>query len=59
VLDEPEDEWALKLLREEHVVVHPGFLFDFNEEGFLVLSLLTPEDIFAEGLRRIFAFIEK
>ncbi|MBF0330766.1 MAG: pyridoxal phosphate-dependent aminotransferase [Candidatus Omnitrophica bacterium] len=55
----PEDEWALKLLKEKHVVVHPGFLFDFDEEGFLVLSLLTKEDVFAEGLRRIAAFIEK
>jgi aspartate/methionine/tyrosine aminotransferase len=55
----PEDEWALKLLKEKHVVVHPGFFFDFDEEGFLVLSLLTREEVFAEGLKRIFAFIEK
>lgn len=49
----PEDEWALKLLKEKHVVVHPGFFFDFDEEGFLVLSLLTREDVFIEGLRRL------
>lgn len=49
----PEDEWALALLREAHVSVHPGFFFDFDEEGYVVVSLLTPEDVFREGLRRI------
>ena len=50
----PEDEWALALLREQHVVVHPGFFFDFDEEGYVVVSLLTPEESFREGLRRMF-----
>jgi len=49
----PEDEWALELLREHHVSVHPGFFFDFDEEGFIVVSLLTPQEVFHEGIRRI------
>jgi hypothetical protein len=32
--------------------VQPGFFFDFEEEAFLVVSLLTPPGIFAEGVRR-------
>ena len=30
-----------------------GIFFDFESEAFLVLSLLTPPDVFAEGLKRI------
>ena len=59
VKDVPEDEWALKLLREDHVFVHPGFFFDFDEEGYIVVSLLTREDVFREGIARLLASIEK
>jgi len=48
-----EEEWAIQLLDRRDVLVQPGFYFDFESEAFLVLSLLTPPDIFAEGLRRI------
>ncbi|MDP9170200.1 MAG: pyridoxal phosphate-dependent aminotransferase [Acidobacteriota bacterium] len=48
-----EEEWALCLLAEDDVLVQPGFFYDFEAEAFLVLSLLTPPPVFAEGLRRI------
>lgn len=48
-----EEEWALRLLAEHDVLVQPSFFYDFEAEAFLVLSLLTPPPIFAEGLRRI------
>ena len=48
-----EEDWVLQLLAEKDVLVQPGFFFDFESEAFLVLSLLTPPAIFAEGLRRI------
>ena len=48
-----EEEWALHLLADSDVLVQPGFFYDFETEAFLVLSLLTPPAIFAEGLRRI------
>jgi alanine-synthesizing transaminase len=57
-LDIPEDEWALKLLREAHVFVHPGYFFDFDEEGYVVVSLLTPESTFREGIARLLSSIE-
>jgi alanine-synthesizing transaminase len=50
-----EEEWALSLLSSDGVLVQPGFFFDFEREAFLVLSLLTPEKIFREGVRRILA----
>ena len=45
----------MRLLDERDVLVHPGYFFDFPREAFLVLSLLTPEDDFAEGTARVLA----
>jgi hypothetical protein len=37
--------------------VHPGHFYDFPDEGYLVVSLLTPADDFAEGTRRLMAYV--
>jgi aspartate/methionine/tyrosine aminotransferase len=50
-----EEALALELLREDGVAVHPGFLFDFAEPGYLVLSLLPPAATFEEGVARTLA----
>jgi aspartate/methionine/tyrosine aminotransferase len=47
------EEWALSLLEDESVYVHPGGFFGFDVEAYLVVSLLTPEDVFDEGVHRI------
>jgi len=48
-----DEEWALLFLEKKNVLLHPGYLFDFSEGSFLVASLLTPPDIFQEGIQRI------
>ncbi len=48
-----EEEWALGLLTAEGVLVQPGFFFDFESEAFLVISLLTAPEVFAEGMARL------
>jgi hypothetical protein len=48
-----EEEWALHLLGGCNVLVQPGYFYDFDQDGLLVLSLLTPEETLSEGLRRI------
>ena len=50
-----EEEWVLGLLQRENVLVQPGFFYDFDREAFLILSLLTPEEIFSEGIARLLA----
>jgi len=52
-----EDDWALALL-ERGVLVHPGHFYDFDDEAYLVVSLLPPADVFAEGIARIAALVE-
>jgi len=51
-----EEALALGLLQEEHVLVHPGFFFDFPHEAFVVVSLLPPEDIFADAFGRVLRY---
>ncbi len=48
-----EEEWCLELLESDAVLAQPGFFYDFESDGFLVLSLLPPPEIFREGLRRL------
>jgi len=48
-----EDTWAELLVREEGIIVHPGYFFDFDRDGFLVLSLILPLEAFADGVRRL------
>jgi alanine-synthesizing transaminase len=50
---EPEEELMLAVLHESSVLAHAGYFFDFASESFLIVSLLTPEDAFADGVSRI------
>jgi alanine-synthesizing transaminase len=48
-----EEEWVLELLRRDRVLVQPGWYYDFADEPYLVVSLLTPEPEFRTGTRRV------
>jgi aspartate/methionine/tyrosine aminotransferase len=48
-----EEQWTLDLLQHHNVLVQPGYFYDFEQEAFLVLSLLTPTDVFHEGFSRL------
>jgi aspartate/methionine/tyrosine aminotransferase len=50
---QPEEDLVLDLLRRGHVLIHPGYFFDFPRESYLVLSLLAPEPRFAMGLESV------
>jgi alanine-synthesizing transaminase len=48
-----DEELAIELLREKSVLVHPGHFYDFPSDGYLVLSLISPQHEFAQGMRAI------
>jgi hypothetical protein len=49
-----QDEGAeIRLLRDHDVLVQPGYFYDFESTGYIVISLLTPPDIFKEGIERL------
>lgn len=49
---EPEEDLVLRLLGDG-VLVQPGYFFDFSRESFLVVSLITPPAVLADGIDRI------
>ena len=50
---EPEEDLVVDLLTSSGVLVHPGYFFDFPRESYLIVSLLTPPEPFAEGVGRL------
>ena len=67
-LREPEGGWSavlevpatmgdealvLKIVESAHVIVHPGYFFDFAGGAFLVVSLLPEPDVFRAALDRL------
>lgn len=48
-----EQQLALGLLRDHGVLVQPGFFYDFEDDGYVVLSLLTKPGEFREGVESL------
>jgi aspartate/methionine/tyrosine aminotransferase len=52
-----DEQLALELLNSRGVYVHPGHFYDFPADGYMVVSLITPENAFADGIEQLFAVI--
>ena len=48
-----DEDLAIELVREKSVLVHPGHFYDFESDGYLVLSLIAPTTEFADGVRAV------
>jgi len=48
-----DEDMVCRLLDTDHVLVHPGYFYDFEEESCLVVSLLTRPDRFMTGIDRL------
>jgi aspartate/methionine/tyrosine aminotransferase len=53
-----DEDLALELLNTRGVYVHPGHFYDFPVDGYLVVSLITPELPFAAGIEALVALID-
>jgi alanine-synthesizing transaminase len=53
-----DEETTLELLSREAVAVHAGHFFGFPGNGWLVVSLLPEEPLFAEGISRILSYFD-
>jgi alanine-synthesizing transaminase len=51
-----DEDLTVALLERCSVLVHPGHFFNFWRDGFLVLGLISPENEFREGARRLLGF---
>lgn len=52
-----DEELAIALVQEKNVIVHPGHFYDFPRDGYLVLSLITGESEFREGVQRVLQYL--
>lgn len=50
-----EETLVLELLEENHVLVHPGYFFDFERGTFIIVSLLPEPSEFREGMTSVLA----
>ncbi|HVS89713.1 MAG TPA: pyridoxal phosphate-dependent aminotransferase [Candidatus Acidoferrum sp.] len=48
-----DEDLAVDLLTTKNVYVHPGHFYDFPADGYLIVSLITSEPDFAEGIGRL------
>jgi len=48
-----DEELAIELLATRDVYAHPGHFYDFPSNGYLIVSVITPEPEFAKGIERL------
>lgn len=48
-----DEEWAMRVLLGDGVLVHPGYFFDYADEGVVVVSLLASTDALTQGLESL------
>jgi aspartate/methionine/tyrosine aminotransferase len=53
-----DEDLAISVLRECGVLVHPGHFYDFPQDGYLVLSLISHVEEFREGTSRLANFFK-
>jgi alanine-synthesizing transaminase len=54
-----EEQLVVDLLEHEHVLVHPGYFFDFPRQTHLVVSLLPQPDLFSDAVDRALRFVTR
>jgi aspartate/methionine/tyrosine aminotransferase len=52
-----DEELATELLNSCGVCVHPGHFYDFASNGYLIVSLITPEASFSQGMEQALAYL--
>jgi aspartate/methionine/tyrosine aminotransferase len=48
-----DEDLAINLVENQEVYVHPGHFYDFESDGYVIVSLITPPADFAEGIKRL------
>jgi alanine-synthesizing transaminase len=48
-----DEDLAIEILRKQSVLVHPGHFYDFPNDGYLIVSLITPLRDFRKGIAKV------
>lgn len=54
-----DEEFAISLLTTQNVYVHPGHFYEFPDRTSLVLSLITSEPTFADGVKALLSYANR
>ncbi|MBI5215617.1 MAG: pyridoxal phosphate-dependent aminotransferase [Ignavibacteriae bacterium] len=52
-----DEEWAIEVLEKRNVHLFPGYFFDLQTEGNLVVSLLVEEQTFRRGIEELRTYV--
>ena len=52
-----DEDLAISVLESTGVLLQPGHFYNFPSEGYLVTSLITPPDVFANGITRTLEYL--
>ncbi len=55
----PEEQLVVGLLREQDVLVQPGFFYDFEREPYAIVSLLTEPRMLEAGAARLVDYVTR
>lgn len=48
-----EEDLIIELLEKDDLIIHPGYFFDFETEGWLIMSLINTPEIFQAGIKKL------
>jgi alanine-synthesizing transaminase len=54
-----DEDFAIRLLQQTGVLVQPGHFYDFAADGYVIVSLITPSDVFARGVERLLRLLNE
>jgi len=54
-----DEDLAIALLEKQSVLVHPGHFYDFPNDGYLIVSLITPPEKFRRGMRLVLEHLDR
>ncbi|MBF0237789.1 MAG: pyridoxal phosphate-dependent aminotransferase [SAR324 cluster bacterium] len=57
--DQDEELITEDLLLRHNICLHPGYFYDFDNSHTLVISLLTPPDIFESGVKGLITYLSE
>ena len=53
---QPDEDIAIDLLQQKHVLVQPGHFYDFRNNGYFVVSLIGQPEEFSAGIARFLSY---
>ena len=54
-----DEDFAIRLLQQTGVLVQPGHFYDFAADGYVIVSLITPCDVFEPGIERLLQLLKE